>query len=259
MIINEQGLLEGRRLRRCSSRARILWVFYYAVSNDYARLEFDFDLVADQLRNLKELSPTPEEVEQHFNEYVAQHLLFRYESKGKKMWGVWDTRSTELKKHKTAKSKRSPNPPDAEYIAWLKEHHGEEEWEAFHTGYSDSSAKPFTKHLPKPRETVSADLPNSDAKAMALAVGVGPGIGNGVGVGLGLGNQSRIADAGADKTVSDETDTTQAEQDTRAVPLTAKSREPNSKAGYAASLPVQSPCQGKRPACWRAHRLPHPA
>jgi hypothetical protein len=223
MIIDEKGLLEGRRLRRCSSRARLLWIYYFAVSNDFGRLEFDFDLIADELRNLKEFSPTPEEVEEHLNEYVTQHLLFRYESNGK-AWGVWDTRSTELKRYKTTESKRSPNPPDAPYIEWLKEHHGEE-WQAFHTGRSDSSAKPFTKQLVKTDETITPDLPNVDAKAMAmgLAVGVGPGVGNGVGIGLG--NVTARANADVEnhvKTVSDETDNIQIKQDTTALRATAK-------------------------------------
>ncbi len=169
-VIDPSGLFKGKRLRKCSPKARLYWPYLFLLSNGYARIELDYEAIGDEFSSFRETAPTSEEVREILTEFSANHLLFVYGSNDQQ-WGQWDTRSSQLKEYKTAADKNSPAPPEDEYCQWLKEQHGEA-WPHFHwdrnIGVSGSG-----KDLDKTSPGVDQDL--------GLGVGVGVGVGKGKG------------------------------------------------------------------------------
>ena len=164
-VIDPVGLFKGKRIRRCSGKARLLWPYLYLISNGYARIELDYQCIADEFVSFREFAPTPEELAQAFGEYRENHLIFVYAVNGQE-WGQWDTRRSLLKEYKTAGDKTSPDPPEDEYCRWLIEQHGDE-WPTFHWNKGenqDTLGRDLTKSLPN----VSEDF--------ALGVGVVLGV-----------------------------------------------------------------------------------
>jgi hypothetical protein len=185
-IINEHGLFQGKRLRRCSTKARLLWPYLYVASNGFARSELDYDFIADQFASFRADAPTPEELAQYFAEFQANHLIFTYQYNGQS-WGQWDTPRSHTKEYKTAIDKASPTPPEAPYIAWLKEQHGAD-WSQFHWS-KDAIADP-----PETFAQNSAEiLLNVDRNS-----GLGVGVGVGVGVGSGKNPSSEVSPSDAE-------------------------------------------------------------
>jgi hypothetical protein len=173
MIIREKGLLDGKRLRKCSSRARLFWPWLYALSNGYVRLELDFELLSERLVSFKEDAPTAEELEKWFrDDYAKNNLIFIYETNGQ-LWGQWDTAAKDTKDYKTAGDKESPPPPEEDYLRWLCERHGED-WLDFHWNQREL-AKGLPADFAKLLQNVYKDF----------AVGVGKGKGFGFGSGQG--------------------------------------------------------------------------
>lgn len=206
-VIHEKGLLEGRRLRKCSPLARLFWPYLFSMSNGFARLELDYELLEERLFSFKELRPDAKKLEQIFTEYANNHLILLYEVNGAK-WGQWDTKKSDLKKYKSSEDENCPNPNDEEYRAWLQQQHGDR-WEQFYCGPSQGESA-FTKNLRKSVQNVSAHLPNVFNKAKAEAVGrggaVGVGVGGAVAVAEGNGQsaQSQLSSSSTDETTAQE-------------------------------------------------------
>src|ERR1700730_18554101 len=113
-IIDANGLFGGKRLRRGSPSARLLWPYLYSLSNGFGRIEFDFDAIAFKFASFGESAPSASSIGAFFDEYELQHLIFPYDGDGQK-WGQWDTRRTFFKKFKTLADRQSPHPPEPMY------------------------------------------------------------------------------------------------------------------------------------------------
>jgi hypothetical protein len=197
-IIDAVGLFNGKRLRRCSARARFLWPYFYLLSNRFGRIEFDFETIAFNFASFGGDAPTSEDIGECFAEYERHHLILTYEADGQ-LWGQWDTRRTHLSKFKTVADRQSPAPPEPAYTDWLRERH-RDDWPAYHCteGISGDSNES------EPNPQLSQNSPNSFAKvsqkllnsAPSLTPDFGLGIGDGVGKGKGKGNGN--GDGGGD-------------------------------------------------------------
>ena len=71
--IDCDGLLKGKRLRRCSAKARLYWPYFFLMSNGYARVELDFEALADEFASFRDAAPSPDEIRGLFEEYEANH------------------------------------------------------------------------------------------------------------------------------------------------------------------------------------------
>jgi len=180
-VIETEGLFKGKRLRRCSPMARWYWPYLFLLSNGFARIELDYECIADEFGSFRGAAPTVEDIAQAFVQYREHHLIFVYVVNGQE-WGQWDTRRSLLKEYKTAGDKSSPKPPECEYRHWLIEQHGEE-WPAFHwngCANSETLEQNLTKSQP--------NVPQESALGVGGGVGVGGGIGGGIGTGVDEGN-----------------------------------------------------------------------
>lgn len=193
MIFEQESLYKGRRLRKCSAAARLIYPYLILQSNGYARLELDYDSMADEFASFRDDAPTPERIETFFAEYVKHHLVFKYESNGR-TWAQFDTRRSWLKDFKTAPDRKSPNPPEPDYTKWLQEQHGDQ-WTNFH--WNKDVVVPELPDIPA---TVAKELPKSlRSVGKDLPLGVGVGVGEGVGDVKGKRqHQNLAADAAAD-------------------------------------------------------------
>jgi len=77
-IIDREGLFKGKRLRKCSAAARWRWPYLFLMSNGYARIELDYESIADEFSSFRESAPTPDELRETFAEFRANHLIFVY-------------------------------------------------------------------------------------------------------------------------------------------------------------------------------------
>ena len=168
-IIDRDGLFKGKRLRKCSPAARWRWPYLFLMSNGYARIELDYESIADEFSSFRESAPTPDELRETFTEFRTNHLLFVYTVNDQE-WGQWDCRRTWLKDYKTTADSGSPKPPENEYQQWLAEQHGQD-WREFHWS-KDAIDGTFDQSLPKP-------LPNVPQSFPVERYGVGVGVGEG--------------------------------------------------------------------------------
>jgi hypothetical protein len=197
-IIDRVGLFNGKRLRRCSTMARLYWPHLFLIANGFARIELDFDSIAFDFASFGASAPTGTEITNYFEEYEKNHLLFAYDADGQR-WAQWDTRHSYLKNFKTVADKKSPSPPEPEYSRWLWEQHGDD-WRAYHwdreareDGADSDLETKVSQDLPNRSETVAENSPNpssTGAQHLSLGVGVGGGVGIGDGVGKGGGQFS---------------------------------------------------------------------
>lgn len=186
-IIDPDGLFNGKRLRSCSARARLLWPYLYLLSNRFGRIEFDFDAIAFKFASFGDAAPTNSEISACFDEYERQHLILVYEADGQR-WAQWDTRRTNLKKFKMAADKQSPPPPEPMYRDWLREQH-RDDWPAYHCteetgddGLAQSGDAQASQDFRNTPARVNQELLNSVpslAQNFGLGGGVGVGVGNG--------------------------------------------------------------------------------
>lgn len=134
-IFESKGLLEGKRLRKCSATAHALWPFIFGMASDkYARLEVDGELIAGRLMHLRELLDEETDdgtcIEEIVKQYVEEKLAFPYEHNGVQ-WIAFDLHHH--RDYATVEDKASPEPPEPAYTDWIKELHGEG-WQKFHPG-----------------------------------------------------------------------------------------------------------------------------
>ena len=177
-IIDQEGLFRGKRLRKCSANARWRWPYLFLLSNGYARIELDYECIADEFSSFRESAPTPDELRETFAEFRANHLIYVYEFNDQE-WGQWDTRRSLLKEYKTAADKGSPAPPELEYRQWLIEQHGNE-WSDFHWN-KDLAEGTFDADSPKTLPNVDQPLPKVFEQIQEVPCGVGVGEGDGKG------------------------------------------------------------------------------
>jgi hypothetical protein len=184
-IIDQEGLFKGKRLRKCSAPARWRWPYLFLLSNGYARIELDYECIADEFSSFRESAPTPDELRETFAEFRANHLLYVYKVNDQE-WGQWDTRRSLLKEYKTAADKASPAPTEPEYRSWLIEQHGND-WIEFHWNKDLAPGTDSPKTLPNVDQT----LPKVFEQIEEVPCGVGVGVGVGSGVGEGNGKESK--------------------------------------------------------------------
>lgn len=158
-LIDPDGLYNGRRLRKCSDRARLYWPYFFLAANGLGRIEIDPDYLIRTCFPGFEQPPSEEEVWEFFREYRDQHLIFLY-GVGDQVWGQWYCKPGSLPRWKTRKDHDSPEPPEKEYQTWEASYNAE------------------SKALPKSL----LNLPKTDRKLPknSAGVGVGSGVGSGV-------------------------------------------------------------------------------
>jgi len=81
-VTHAKGLLEGKRLRRCSPRARLFWPYLFLMANGYARIELDYELLEEKFLAFRNQAPDREEIEKFYAEYAANHLIYTYAGAG---------------------------------------------------------------------------------------------------------------------------------------------------------------------------------
>lgn len=172
------GILNGRRLRKCSPTAHWRYGYYLLLSNGYSRIEMDFESISYRLVSFRGTAPTPQEIEAEFVEYEKHHLVFVYEHNGRK-WAQFDTPNSGSKEWKTAVDLKSPMPPEPRYSEWLTEQHGDQ-WKKFHW-YNPAHKTKGIRQVPTwPKSTIDQNLAKSqpsDDQDSALGLGSGLGIG----------------------------------------------------------------------------------
>jgi hypothetical protein len=243
-VIHEKGLLEGKRLRRCTPLARLFWPYLYCLSNGLCRIELDCELLADKLLTFRDMAPDAEQITEMFAGFEKNHLIYIYQFKDQR-WGQWDfVDTTDIKRHPTKEEQRSPQPPEPGYTEWLQEQHGED-WESHSsTLVSTGNTTEFeTKREGISRKRSEAGRKGGLAKAGRLnsltedeesgrteakpgnnwqpeansgnsSLGIGNGDGHGIGHGLGHGLGDGLPSAMASTSHLD--DESQIEEDTTA-------------------------------------------
>jgi hypothetical protein len=161
-IIDPDGLFFGERLAACSDLAQLYWPRFFLAANGCGRLELAYkSLISRVFANFKNI-PESSEIWAIFREYEANYLAVIYESVSGGWWCQFITPEKCLPKFKTARDKRTPEPP-LEFL------------EAAQKGYlqwkKDKSIKNMT--FQKISE-ISEKFP--------IGVGVGIGVGEGVGI-----------------------------------------------------------------------------
>jgi hypothetical protein len=152
--------------------ARLYWPYLFLLSNGYARLELDFDAIADEFASFRGDAPSVDALVGFLAEYQQNNLILVYDSCGQR-WGQWDTRRSNLGDYRTAVDKRSPAPPEPSYTDWLRDLHGDE-WPRFHWGSAALSGN--SSEIPQNLEESFSKLGGN----LPVGVGVGVGVGNGV-------------------------------------------------------------------------------
>lgn len=155
-LIDPDGLYNGRRLRKCSDRARLYWPYFFLAANGLGRIEIDPDYLIRTCFPGFEQPPSEEEVWEYFREYRDQHLIFLY-GVGDQVWGQWHCKAGSLPTYTTKRDRESPSPPGKEYSAWIASY----------------SAEP--KAIPKNL----GNLPKVEKKLGKFSLGVGVGVGVG--------------------------------------------------------------------------------
>jgi hypothetical protein len=119
LLIDQDGLFNGDRLRRCSNAAQLHWPRLFLASDGFGRLEINYARIVG--RAYPTFNPIPSETEMFawIQEYAKNYLLFLYQVDGQ-VWGQWDTRSEMLPRYKTAVDRRSPQPPENAFIEWKR-------------------------------------------------------------------------------------------------------------------------------------------
>lgn len=134
ILINVQGLLEGKRLRKLGLKARLYYPLLLGLANTFARLELDYDLLAARFITFHD--PETANIADWFKEYEKAKLVFIYDghdagAEEPTRWAQFDTPVEFRRSFATKEDNDSPEPPEPAYENWLKSIHGAE-WEQFH-------------------------------------------------------------------------------------------------------------------------------
>lgn len=134
LLINVQGLLEGKRVRKLGLKARLYYPLLLGMANTFARLEQDYDLLAARFITFHD--PDTANIADWFKEYEQAKLVFTYDghdagAEEPTRWAQFDTPVEFRRSFATREDNDSPEPPEPAYTDWLKSIHGAE-WEQFH-------------------------------------------------------------------------------------------------------------------------------
>jgi len=151
ILINVQGLLEGKRVRKLGLKARLYYPLLLGLANTFARLELDYDLLADKFASFCDSDADATSIAVWFKEYEKVKLVLLYAgndagAEEPTMWAQFDTPSEYRRSYASKDDAASPAPPEPAYTDWLKSIHGAT-WEQYHlTNYqrerqSDISGK----------------------------------------------------------------------------------------------------------------------
>lgn len=176
MILDIDGILRGQRLRKCSGESRWHYGYYLLLANNFARLELDYEGIAEHFISFRGSNPVAADIERDFAEYQREHLVFVYRS-GNRLWAQFDTKRSNTKSYRNAADKRSPHPPEAEYQSWLKEQHTED-WGQYHWNPSPEAISGEVQQN-QPLIKVSENLEKVTSISESFVVGVGDGVGRG--------------------------------------------------------------------------------
>ncbi len=143
-VIDAKELLEGKRMRKLTLKPRLYYPLLQGMSNIFARIELDFDLLQDKLATYRD--PDAANVADWFREYEQNKLVFVYPgndvgAEEPSVWAQFDVRTDNRRKFATSEESESPAPPEPDYTKWLQAIHGEE-WKAFHiTNYQQERSE----------------------------------------------------------------------------------------------------------------------
>jgi hypothetical protein len=125
-VIESKGLFRGKRLRRLTPLAHLLWPFVFSLASEvYARLELDYELLAEDLRRFDEYVPNEEAMEDLIRQYAKADLCFVYEVDGVE-WAQFDKPNDLRRMFPTAEEAASTEPPEPAFSEWLEKVHGKE-------------------------------------------------------------------------------------------------------------------------------------
>lgn len=130
ILIDAEGILRGKRLRKLTARAHLYYPFLLGMSNFFARLEVDEELLYLPFTLFKDADLTPVAIGQFIREYVAEGLALPYKAPDGAKWIQFDTPVALRRSHPTTDDNQSPAPPAGEYREWLQEIHGER-WQEY--------------------------------------------------------------------------------------------------------------------------------
>ena len=136
VLINVQGLLEGKRVRKLPLKARLYFPLLLGLSNTFARLELDYELLADKLASFRDPDADAASIAGWFREFEKVKLAFIYDghntgAEEPTQWAQFDTPAEYRRSYPTKEDNDSPAPPEPAYTEWLKAIHGAE-WEQYH-------------------------------------------------------------------------------------------------------------------------------
>jgi len=122
VLLDEYGIFEGERIGRCSMKAQLYYPRFIMGANRLGRIRIDYHLLAGTIcANFKqEDRPSEVELMGYVREYHLHRLLFIYQVENQ-LWGQFDVIKGTYGKWETKADKRSPAPPDKEFIKWVDE------------------------------------------------------------------------------------------------------------------------------------------
>jgi hypothetical protein len=116
---------------------RLYYPYILSLTNFFARLELDYELVHHDLATISDPDLSETELEGYFKQYEKHGLCFIYQAKGS-TWCQFDTPVAMRMKFATTADWESPTPPEPAYTDWLKGLHGDD-WKLYHmTEYKES-------------------------------------------------------------------------------------------------------------------------
>lgn len=130
IMIDPKGLLRGKRLRKLSHMPRLYYPYFLSLTNFYARVELDVEIIYNDLATINDPGLSETELEGYFEQYEKQGLCFIYQAKGSR-WAQFDTPVSLRRSFSSAEDDASPVPPEPAYTDWLKSLHGDD-WADYH-------------------------------------------------------------------------------------------------------------------------------
>jgi hypothetical protein len=130
ILIDAKGILHGKRLRKLTARAHLYYPFLLGMSNFYARLELDEELLYLPFVPFNDVDLTAAAIGSFIREYTGVGLAMLYTAPDGATWVQFDTPVAMRRSHPTTDDNLSPAPPGDEYVAWLQTIHGDL-WQEF--------------------------------------------------------------------------------------------------------------------------------
>lgn len=121
-LIHSDGLFDGDRINSCSPMAQLHYPRIMCAANGYGRINLDYmQLISKVFPKWKAKDiPSKESLMGYIKEYSDNRLLYVYRCHGQ-IWGQWDAKPGTFGKYQTTEDKRSPAPPEADFLKWLED------------------------------------------------------------------------------------------------------------------------------------------